>query len=218
MLIKLINISSIRLISLFLLKQFSLLKNNAEVFYFFFKIFNINSNNYIFFDYFYKFLNFYFRYVNNKLKKKRKLYVLQFIKNLKFFFLKEYKLKYFYLNFLKKLCISFCVIKVVFKSHNIFINVMNPFGKNLKLYSSGFLGFKCREKTTLLASRELAKEVSKFIEKYFSFVEINFIGKKGYIKSIIEGLLFKNSLNLSRISIIDKTPHGGCRLKKKTRK
>jgi len=111
-----------------------------------------------------------------------------------------------------------CIVKVVFKSHNIFINVTNINGKTLKFYSSGFLGFKGREKSTLLAGKDLAKSVSKFIVKYFTTVEVNFIGKKGYTKSIIEGLLFSKNLTISKITIKDKAPHGGCRLKKKPRK
>lgn len=204
---------------MFLLKHFNSLKNNAELFIFFFSTimnFNILLKKFLFFEYFYLFLNVFLKFVKLKIKKKN--YLTSILKNFKYCLLNEYKFKYSYLSYLIN-CYKFvCIVKIVFKSHNIFINVTNVNGKTLKFYSSGFLGFKGREKSTLLAGKDLAKSVSKFIEKYFTTVEVCFIGKKGYTKSIIEGLLFNKNLIISKITIKDKASHGGCRLKKKSRK
>jgi ribosomal protein S11 len=217
MLIKLFDIQSIKLINLFLLKQIGSLKKNAGLFLLFsYLIKSFNNFKYLIFDYFYFFLSYFFLFLKKKLKKKKKFYVLYYIKNLKYFFFKGYKLKYFYLNFFKKISESFCLVKVIIRSHNIFVNIMDIYGNNLKLYTAGFLGFKGREKTTLLSCKDLGKSVNKFIEKYFIYVEIQFVGKRGFIKSFTESLFLGNKLKLTRILIVDNIPHGGCRLKKKS--
>ena len=213
--INLINIHSLKLISMFILKHISLLKNSAVFFLLLSKILNLK---FTFIGFIYLFITYYFSFLNRVLKKRRKLQALHFIKNLKYFFFKGYKLKYFYLNIFKELSDYYCIIKIIFRSHNIFINIINILGKNIKFYSSGFFNFKGREKTTLLACKELGKNVIKFIEEYFTYVEIQFIGKRGYIRPFIESLFLKNKLKLTRIFIMDKIPHSGCRLKKKSRK
>jgi small subunit ribosomal protein S11 len=181
------------------------------------KVLNIDSiSNYILkIDYLFLNVKFYV-FILASFKGKR-FNTLKIIKKLKIRFLKYFKHTYFHLMYLYSNYYYFGKIKVIFKSYNIFINVISSSGNTIKLYSSGKIGFKGRKKSTIIACRELSKICAKYVFNKFKFIDIEFIGKKGYTKPFIENIL-NSGLMVSKISIIDKAPHGGCRLKKKKRR
>jgi ribosomal protein S11 len=221
-LIKFVNRRDIILFTKLYFKFFNFKENKLEggfdlLFNLFYKVLNINSisNHVSKIDYLFLNLKFYI-FILSSFKHKR-FNNFKLLKKINIKILKYFKHNYFHLIYLYSNYHSFGKIKVIFKSYNIFINIISASGNTLKLYSSGKIGFTGRKKSTIIACRELSKSCAKYAFSKFKFVDIEFIGKKGYTKPFIESII-NSGLMVSKISIIDKAPHGGCRLKKKKRR
>jgi small subunit ribosomal protein S11 len=95
--------------------------------------------------------------------------------------------------------------------------LQNTYGKNLYYATAGSIGYKGKQKSTLIACSKLLVEIQAKFQKYsFSKINIYFKGTFKWRRRLLK-VLIQNNLKLKLLTEITKLPHNGCKLPKKKR-